>query len=156
MSERISGEKETSGVTSLNCRQKTMRVKVRLCASAAFVFSVCSRRSLWPCLREPAELGFCGDTEGARSASLSGLRISANIRRNKRCWMEFLTFVNGFLTSYESLMRSVMFVCLTAGTSVSLLPGSNAAGGDGDTQDDSSLPIWSRKLQKAKGIHTSV
>lgn len=50
-----------------------------------------------------------------------------------------------------------MFVCLTAGTSVSLLPGSSAAGGEGgDTQDDSSLPIWSRKLPKAKGIRASV
>lgn len=49
-----------------------------------------------------------------------------------------------------------MFVCLTAGMSVSLLPGSNAAGGEGETQDDPSLPIWSRKLQKAIGIHTSV
>lgn len=40
-----------------------------------------------------------------------------------------------------------MFVCLTAGTSASLLSGSNAAGGEGGAQDDSSLPIWSRKLQ---------
>lgn len=47
-----------------------------------------------------------------------------------------------------------MFVCLTAGTSASLLSGSNAAGGE--TQVDSSLPIWSRKLQKAESVHTSV
>lgn len=53
-------------------------------------------------------------------------------------------------------MRSVMFMCLTAGTSASLLSGSNAAGGEGETQDDSSLPIWSRKLQKAERVHTSV
>lgn len=46
-------------------------------------------------------------------------------------------------------MSSVMFVCLAAGASPSLLPGSTAAGGEGETQDDSSLPIWSRKLQKA-------
>lgn len=45
-----------------------------------------------------------------------------------------------------------MFVCLTAGTSVSLLPGSSAAGGEGETDGDSSLPIWSRKLQAGKGI----
>lgn len=45
-------------------------------------------------------------------------------------------------------MRSVMFVCLTAGTSVSLLLlASSAAGGEDGTQDDSSLPTWSRKLQ---------
>lgn len=50
-------------------------------------------------------------------------------------------------------MRSVMFVCLTEGQSGSL--GSGAAGGEGETHDDSSLPIWSRKLQKAV-IHTSV
>lgn len=45
-------------------------------------------------------------------------------------------------------MRSVMFVCLTAGISVSLLLllVSNAAGGEDGTQDDSSLPTWSRKL----------
>lgn len=61
-----------------------------------------------------------------------------------------------FLTSYASLMRSVMFVCLTAGTSASLLSGSNAAGGEGETQDDSSLPIWSRKLEKAESVRTSV
>lgn len=41
-----------------------------------------------------------------------------------------------------------MFVCLTAGTSVSLLLlVSSAAGGEDGTQDDSSLPTWSRKLQ---------
>lgn len=39
-----------------------------------------------------------------------------------------------------------MFVCLTARTSVSLLLVSNAAGGEDGTQDDSSLPTWSRKL----------
>lgn len=65
------------------------------------------------------------------------------------------------LTSYESLMRSVMLVCLAGAPSGSLLLlGSGAAGGEGgETQDDSSLSIWSRKLQEAKkkkGIHTSV
>lgn len=47
-----------------------------------------------------------------------------------------------------------MVVCRTAGASVSLLPGSNAAGGEDDAQgeDDSSLPIWSRKLQKPKKV----
>lgn len=51
------------------------------------------------------------------------------------------------LTSYESLMRSVMFACLAAGMSVS-------AGGEGVARDDSSLPIWSRKL-RTEGIQGS-
>lgn len=53
-------------------------------------------------------------------------------------------------TSYESLMRSVMLVCLAGAPSGSLLLGSGVAGGEGETGDDSSLPIWSRKLQEAK------
>lgn len=51
-----------------------------------------------------------------------------------------------------------MLVCLAGALSGSLLLGSGTAGGEGETRDDSSLPIWSRKLQEAKkkGIHTSV
>lgn len=41
-----------------------------------------------------------------------------------------------------------MLVCLTAGASVSLLSG--AAGGEDGTQDDSSLPTWSRKLHSTE------
>lgn len=52
-----------------------------------------------------------------------------------------------FLTSKDSLMRSVMFVGLTAGRSASLLPDSNEAGGEDGTRVDSSLPTCSRKLQ---------
>lgn len=51
-------------------------------------------------------------------------------------------------------MRWVMVVGRTAGRPVSPLPGSKAAGGEGDTQDDSSPPIWSRKLQTPNGVHT--
>lgn len=150
---------ETSGLTSLSCtdrRHELLQVfRSGSTGRAAFVCPLCSRRFLWPCPREPAELGFGGGSAGARSASRSGLRISAKetgeaTKRDERDFPKTRGGKKSSLTSYESLMRSVMLVCLAGGASGSPLLGSGAAGGEGETQDDSSLPIWSRKLQEAK------
>lgn len=48
-------------------------------------------------------------------------------------------------------MRSVMFVGLTAGTSVSPLLVSMVTGGEDGTEDVSLLSTWSRKLAEQSG-----
>lgn len=134
-----------------------MSADVRLGDRVTVTLSVCSQRFPWPCLRDSAALGFGVGSEASRSASPSGLRISdaqtqereTNETRKRGILISVANEARVLLTSYDSLMRSVMFVCLAAGISASLLLASNAAGGGDGTPaalDDSSLPTWSRKL----------